>query len=53
MEVLRLFFDVWSENAALFERIMKIHSNPPILYYGFKDSLVTLYLANKFVVALY
>ena len=27
--------DVWSENAALFERLMEIHSNPPILYYGF------------------
>ena len=25
-----------SENAALFTRLMKIHSNPPILYYGFK-----------------
>ena len=33
---LRLFSDVWSENAALFKRLMKIHSNPPILYYGFK-----------------
>ena len=28
-------FDVWSENAALFERLMEIHSNPPIQYYGF------------------
>ena len=28
-----LFYDVWSENAALFERLMEIHSNPPILYY--------------------
>ena len=26
---------VWSENAALFERLMEIHSNQPILYYGF------------------
>ena len=34
---LRLFSDVWSENAALFERLMEIHSNPPILYYGFND----------------
>ena len=25
------FPDVWSENGALFERFMKIHSNPPIL----------------------
>ena len=32
---MRLFSDVWSENAALFERLMEIHSNPPILYYGF------------------
>ena len=32
---LRLFSGVRSENAALFERMMKIHSNPPILYYGF------------------
>ena len=31
-----MFSDVWSENAALFERLMEIHSNPPILYYGFK-----------------
>ena len=23
-----------SENAALFERLIEIHSNPPILYYG-------------------
>ena len=30
------FSDVWSENAALFERLMEIYSNPPILYYGFK-----------------
>ena len=29
--------DVWSENAALFERMIEIHSNPPVLYYGFKD----------------
>ena len=27
---LRLFSDVWSGNAALFERLMEIHSNPPI-----------------------
>ena len=34
---MRLFFDVWRENAALFERFMEIYSNPPILhvYYGF------------------
>ena len=29
--------DVWSENAALFERLMEIQSNPPILYYGFNS----------------
>ena len=33
---LRLFSDVWSENVALFNRLMKIHSNPPILYGWFK-----------------
>ena len=31
-----MFSDVWSENAALFERLTEIHSNPPILYYGYK-----------------
>ena len=25
-----LFSHVWSENVALFERLMEIHSNPPI-----------------------
>ena len=34
-----MFSDVWSENAALFERLMEIHSNPPILYYGFKITM--------------
>ena len=28
------FSDVWSENAALFKRLMKIHSNSSILYYA-------------------
>ena len=32
-EVNRCFSDVWSENAALFERLMEFHSNPAILYY--------------------
>ena len=27
-----LFSDVWSENASPLKRLMKIHSNPPILY---------------------
>ena len=31
-----MFSDVWSENAAQFERLMEMNSNPPILYYGFK-----------------
>ena len=33
--ILRRFevvFDVWSENAALFTRLIRIHSNPPIHY---------------------
>ena len=36
---LRLFSDAWSENAAFFERLMEIHLNPPILYYGFNTAL--------------
>ena len=36
---LRLFSDVWSENAALKKKkIMKINSNLPMLNYGFKGS---------------
>ena len=31
-----MFSNVWSENTALFERLMEIHSNSPKLYYGFK-----------------
>ena len=34
-----LLFDVWSENAALFKKLMKIHSNPPILYYMYDFNL--------------
>ena len=30
-----LFSHVWSENGALFERLMEIYSNPPTLYFGF------------------
>ena len=30
-----MFPDVWSENAALLERLMEIHLNPPVLSYGF------------------
>ena len=33
-----MFSNVWSENTALFERLMEIHSNSPKLYYGFKTS---------------
>ena len=33
---LRLCSNVWNENAADFKRLMKIHLNPPVLYYGFK-----------------
>ena len=36
---LMLFSDLWIENAALFNRLMKIHSNSQIIlhvYYGFK-----------------
>ena len=36
---LRLFSDVWSENATLFERLMGIHSNSQILYYGIDKRL--------------
>ena len=36
-----MFSDVWSENAALFERLMEIHSNPPILYYHGFNSIIT------------
>ena len=28
-----MFSDVWSDHTALFERVIEIHSNPPILYY--------------------
>ena len=38
-----MFSDVWSENVgnvALFERLKEIHSNPPILYYGFNFNFI-------------
>ena len=42
-----MFSDVWSENAALYhERLMEIHSNPPILYYGFNHNLTEILLAE-------
>ena len=33
--------NVWSENTALFERLMEIHSNSPKLYYGFNNLLLS------------
>ena len=32
-----MFSNIWSENTALFERLMEIHSNSPKLYYGFNN----------------
>ena len=41
--------DVWSDNAPLFKRLMEIHSNPPILYYGFKAIVLKVLLdLNEF-----
>ena len=40
---MRLFSNVWSENTALFERLMEIHSNSPKLYYGFNSKWVRNY----------
>ena len=45
-----MFSDVWSENTALFERLMEIHSNPPILHVALKSFLLctcfnTMYVA--------
>ena len=37
---MRLFSNVWSENTALFERLMEIHSKSPKLYYGFKAMIM-------------
>ena len=34
--ILRKFEVFWCENYALFKKLMKLHSNPPILYHGFK-----------------
>ena len=44
-----LFYDVWSETAALFERLMEIHSNPPILhvYHDFNGNLYHLHPRNE------
>ena len=40
--ILRKFevvFHVSIDNAALFKQVMKIHSNLPMLYYGFKEEI--------------
>ena len=42
-----MFSGVWSENAAPFERFMKINSNPPILYYGFNLIVNLIELKRK------
>ena len=41
-----MFSDFWSENAALFERLMEIYSNPPILYYGFKTQQTKMHIST-------
>ena len=47
-----LFSDVWSENAALFKRLMKTHSNPPILYIvGLKTKQGIYTHCNKIIAA--
>ena len=46
---LRLFSDVWSENDALFKRLMKIHWNPPIQYFGF-NFICFLFVENSFCI---
>ena len=48
---MRLFSNVWSENTALFERLMEIHSNSPKLYYGFKSYFPVIFFFLE--VALY
>ena len=35
-----MFSNVWSENTALFERLMEIRSNSPKLYYGFNGETI-------------
>ena len=41
-----MFSNVWSENTALFERLMEIHSNSPKLYYGFKKKKKHLFMLS-------
>ena len=44
-----MFSNVWSENTALFERLMEIHSNSPKLYYGFNDEKTeVLHITSRF-----
>ena len=42
-----MFSEVWNENSALFKRLMKIHSNPPLLYYGCKWNYRIINLSLK------
>ena len=47
---MRLFSNVWSENTALFERLMEIHSNSPKLYDGFNvGEFWNVYLITCFI----
>ena len=48
--MLRLFSNVWSENTALFERLMEIHSNSPKLYYGFKIAIIFFFVCGNHLV---
>ena len=55
-----MFSNVWSENTALFERLMEIHSNAPKLYYGFKSrfafspiSTTSKMALNRFAIKLF
>ena len=43
---MRLFSNVWSENTALFERLMEIHFNSPKLYYGFNTEYHSLFVSK-------
>ena len=38
-----MFSDVWSENAVLLKKLMKIDTKPPILYYGFMGGITRLH----------
>ena len=38
--------DVWGENDARFERLREIHSNPPILHYGFNINIAWAWMSS-------